>query len=211
MAAVANLHEALAALRTISVDDYFCWAQFWPREYVIAYCVMLVLALALVLARARVMRLAWIARAVASVQMRLGLQTTEADRRCCGLTDGVRFSLKVWAAVVTCWRVGWLPKAISYLVAALVLVLGYKVEMATLGLIIAADVFNLVLPYLVYVLVLTSECRFRLRLLAAIPALTPLVLYVIHDLVIPPICYYGSDEPEVLEQAYWPFPSLRLR
>ncbi len=100
------------------------------------------------------------------------------------------------------WRVGGLAKAISYLAAALVLVPGYKVEMATLALVIAADVFNSVLPYLVYVLVLTSECRFRLRLLAVTPALTPLILYVIHDLVIPPICYYGSDEPEVLKQAY---------
>ncbi|XXM93621.1 hypothetical protein AAHH87_00685 [Candidatus Hodgkinia cicadicola] len=198
-------------LKTISVDDYFCWFQFWPREYVMAYCVMLVFAMSLVLVRGRVMKLAWVARAVAHVQMQLGLQTTEADRRCCDLSDCVRFSLKVWAAVVTCWRGGCLPKTVSYLVAAPVLALGYKVEMPTLALIIAADVFNSVFPYLVYVLVLTSECRFRLRLLAWTPALTPLILYLIHDLVIPPICYYGAEEPEVLKQAYWPLPSLRLR
>ncbi len=148
------------------------------------------------------MKLAWIARAVANIQIQLGLQTTEAERRWCGLSDCVGFSLKVWVSVVARWRVGCLPKAVSYLVAAPLLVLGYKVEMATLALIIAADVFSSVFPYLVYVLVLTSECRFRLRLLAATPALTPLILYAIHDLVIPPICYYGSDEPEVLEQAY---------
>ncbi|WGS83547.1 MAG: hypothetical protein P3M72_00295 [Candidatus Hodgkinia cicadicola] len=172
---------------------------------------MLVVALALVSAPRLAMKLVWTAQAVVRVQMQLGLQTTDADRRLCGLNDCVRFSLKVWAAVLTSWRVGGLPKAASYLTAALVLVLGYKVEMATLALIIAADVFNSVFPYLVYVLVFTSECRFRLRLLAAAPALAPLILYMIHDLVIPPTCYYGSDEPEVLEQAYWPFPSFRLR
>lgn len=66
---------------------------------------------------------------------------------------------------------------------------------------IMADVINTVLKHTSCVLAATCKCRFRLRLLAAAPAIMPLALYLIHDLVIPPECSYGITGPEVLTQS----------
>ncbi|XXM93298.1 MAG: hypothetical protein AAI946_00825 [Candidatus Hodgkinia cicadicola] len=102
------------------------------------------------------------------------------------------------------------PKLLAYAVAAAALMLGFEVRLTTVMLMVMTDVISAALLYTAYVLTITSECRFRLRLLATAPAIAPLAWYVVHDLVIPPECYYGISEPKVLTQAHWPIPSVRL-
>ncbi|XXN13765.1 MAG: hypothetical protein AAI978_00830 [Candidatus Hodgkinia cicadicola] len=156
------------------------------------------------------MKIKLIARSVASAQAALGLRITADDEQCIVLSKCALKAFEIWSKIVLTWWCNAPAQLVAYAIATVLLTLGFRVELATMLLVLMADVIFTALFYITYVLVITCKCRFRLRLLAAAPATTPLAWYVIHDIVIPPICHFGSGSiaPKVLTRKQWPFPFL---
>ncbi|XXN19732.1 MAG: hypothetical protein AAJB65_00775 [Candidatus Hodgkinia cicadicola] len=174
-----------------------------------AYCMLLVPLLALATARGAMMKINWVARLVAETQIKLNLQVSAADRQLITLSACARKAYEIWSRVFLNERWQLLSALLALVGAAGLLMLGFEVEFNTIAFAALADAIVAVLRYSTYVLVITCECRFRLRLLSAAPMVAALALYTLHDIVLPSKCYYTIETAEVLSQAYWPFPSLR--
>ncbi|ATY93593.1 hypothetical protein CHOCRA_000171 [Candidatus Hodgkinia cicadicola] len=193
----------------LTKNNYLCWVQYWPREYIASYYMLLVPLLILATTRRMMIRISWVARLAARLQIELNLKISAADRKLIKLNECALKAYEIWLRIFLNARCKLISSLFAWAAAAGVLMFGFEVEFATIALVVLANVISVALCYSIYVLVITCECRFRLRLLAAAPLTATLAIYTLHDLVLPQKCYYGMDTPKVLSQAYWPFPSLQ--